>query len=237
MYPIEVNIGALPLCATGIGGYDNGVFVIEFFADVIQHGWLSIQIIDRHIKKPLYLRCMEVHCLPISHLTNGGEVYDDMVAPGGLEHIGDELSCDGSPRLVLFILASIRETGDDSRDSAGRGSATGIYHDKEFHEMVVDGIRSGLDDKNIFIPDGFPCPVSGRAPEKIGPIVIAVSQLEVLRTTTLAQSRPSLRGLFRRCGGGGHLSATLRASSGWLLPAQRSAVSAARKAHTSKYLY
>jgi len=164
-----------------------------------------------------------------------------MVAPGGLEHIGDEFSGDGSPRLVLFILAGVRETGDDSCDSAGRGGATGIYHDEEFHEMVVDRIRSGLDDKNIFIPDGFPCPVSGRALEKMGPIVIAVSQLEVLRTTTLAHSRPSLYGLFETIGGcwkgRGDLSATRRASSGWLLPAQLSAVSAARKANTSKYLY
>ena len=68
--------------------------------------------------------------------------------------------------------------------------------------MVVDGIRSGLDDKNIFVPDGFPCPVSGRALEERGPIVIAVSQLDVLRTTTLAHSRPSLDGLIGKMGGG-----------------------------------
>lgn len=63
---------------------------------------------------------------------------DDMVAAGSLQHIGHELGSNGSTALVLLVLASIREVGNDSSDAAGRSSLASIDHDQEFHEAVVD---------------------------------------------------------------------------------------------------
>lgn len=42
------------------------------------------------------------------------------------------------PYLVLFVLPGIREAGDDSCDSAGRGNLTGIDHDEQLHQIVID---------------------------------------------------------------------------------------------------
>jgi hypothetical protein len=63
-----------------------------------------------------------------------------MIASRGLKHIRDEFSGNRRPRFILLILPGIGETGDDSSDATSRGSATGIYHDQEFHQMVVDRI-------------------------------------------------------------------------------------------------
>lgn len=30
-------LGYIPFCSTGIGGHDDGVFVVEMVADVVQH--------------------------------------------------------------------------------------------------------------------------------------------------------------------------------------------------------
>lgn len=47
--------------------------------------------------------------------------HNDVIAPSFSEHVGDQLGRDGCPRLVLFVLSSVREMGHDSGDSACRG--------------------------------------------------------------------------------------------------------------------
>jgi hypothetical protein len=74
---------------------------------------------------------------------------DDMVAPGRLQHIGDELGRDGSSALVFLILARVGEVRDDSSDAASAGSLAGVDHDEKLHEPVVDvARRSRLKDEH-----------------------------------------------------------------------------------------
>jgi hypothetical protein len=63
-----------------------------------------------------------------------------MIASRSLKHIGDEFSGNRCSRFIFFVLPGIWETGNDSSDATSRGSATGIYHNEEFHEVVVDRI-------------------------------------------------------------------------------------------------
>jgi len=72
-----------------------------------------------------------------------------MVAAGGLKHVRHELGSNRSPTLILLILASIREVGQDGGDSARRGCAAGIDEDEQLHDMIVHaGGLAGLDDED-----------------------------------------------------------------------------------------
>lgn len=51
--------------------------------------------------------------------------------------------------LVLFVLPSIREAGYDSSDSAGWGNLTGVYHDEQLHQIVIDLPTATLHDVDI----------------------------------------------------------------------------------------
>jgi hypothetical protein len=66
---------------------------------------------------------------------------DDMVTAGSLQHVGHQLGSDRSPTLILLVLASIREVGQDGSDAAGRCSTAGVDQDEKFHDMVVDVAR------------------------------------------------------------------------------------------------
>ena len=61
-----------------------------------------------------------------------------MITSRRLEHIGHELRGDWSSRLVLLVLSSVREIGDDGGDAACRGSFAGGDDDEEFHDSVID---------------------------------------------------------------------------------------------------
>ena len=63
---------------------------------------------------------------------------DDMVTASRLEHVGHELGCNGSTRLVLFILAGIGKVGKHSGDAAGRSRLAGVDHDQKLHEGIID---------------------------------------------------------------------------------------------------
>lgn len=58
----------------------------------------------------------------------------------------------GLAYLVFFVLASIWKTWNDRSDPRGRSDLAGIYHDEEFHQVVVDLTTTTLYDVNIFTP-------------------------------------------------------------------------------------
>src|ERR1700676_1409533 len=53
----------LPFCTPCVGGDDDRIVEVDFFADVAKHRRFGVKIIHGHIEKPLYLRRMEIHCL------------------------------------------------------------------------------------------------------------------------------------------------------------------------------
>ena len=126
-----------PFRSTSIGTDNNTAFpTLEMVPDPSQCAGLGIQIVHGNVEEALDLRGMEVH-------------GDDMVAPGRLQHIGNELGRYRSSALVFLILARIGEVRDDSSDAAGAGGLAGVDHDEKFHEPVVDVARgSRLQDEH-----------------------------------------------------------------------------------------
>jgi hypothetical protein len=69
------------------------------------------------------------------------DTHDDMVASCLLDHTGDEFCGDGSSRLVLLVLTSVREVRDNGGDSTSGSNLAGVNEDKELHETVEEEVR------------------------------------------------------------------------------------------------
>jgi hypothetical protein len=95
------------------------------------------QVVHRNIEKPLNLTGMQIH-------------GDDPVGAGGGQQVRHQFGADGHPGGDFFILAGVPEIGNHRGDPLGRRSLEGIDHQQQFHQVVVDGLTGGLDDKNIF---------------------------------------------------------------------------------------
>lgn len=78
--------------------------------------------------------------------------YDNVIAPRSLQHIGDKFRRNGCPGFILLILSRIWKTRNHRRDPSGRSRSTCIYHNKQFHKVVVDTVCPSLNNKYIFIP-------------------------------------------------------------------------------------
>lgn len=127
----------LPLRSSCVGAYNHRFAHVQVFPDPSQRAGFRVQIIDGHVEETLDLAGVQIH-------------GDDMVAPGGLEHIRHQLRRDGRPRLILLVLSRVGEIGDDGGDAAGGGGLAGVDDDEEFHQTVVDVAgRSGLEDEDL----------------------------------------------------------------------------------------
>ena len=49
----------------------------------------------------------------------------------------------------LAVLAGVAVIGHHRRDASGAGALEGVEHQAQFHQIVIDGIRRGLDHENI----------------------------------------------------------------------------------------
>jgi hypothetical protein len=64
------------------------------------------------------------------------------------------LGSDGGTRLVLLVLAGVREAGDDGSDALGGSGLARGNHDEELHEVVVDiRGRGRLEDEDVLVTD------------------------------------------------------------------------------------
>ena len=63
------------------------------------------------------------------------------------------LGGNGTTVLLLLGLLGVREVRDDGCDALGRGTLTGVDHDQELHEGVVDLGGSRLDNVDILVTD------------------------------------------------------------------------------------
>ena len=58
-----------------------------------------------------------------------------------------------TPDLVFLVLPGVGEARYDGGDSDGGGDLTGIDHDEQLHQVVVDLSGPTLDDVDIFATD------------------------------------------------------------------------------------
>lgn len=95
-----------------------------------------------------------------------------MVAAGGLQHVCHEFGSDRSPTLILLVLASIGEVGQNGGDTARRGSAAGVDEDEELHDVIVHAVRlARLDDEDCAAQSAIACIL--RSPKGAHTILVA----------------------------------------------------------------
>jgi len=121
---------------------DNHHFLgmIELLEIVFDEDRIPQQVVHGDIEEALDLGGMEVH----------GE---HAVSAGGLDHVGDELGRDGVAALGLAVLTGVAEIRDHGRDAARGGTAAGVDHDEQLHEVVVHGLAGGLNQKDVGAAD------------------------------------------------------------------------------------
>jgi hypothetical protein len=58
-------------------------------------------------------------------------------------------------RLVFAVLPGIAVKGQHGGNARGAGPPHRVHHDEQFHQVMVGGRGTGLDDKNVLAPDIF----------------------------------------------------------------------------------
>jgi hypothetical protein len=119
---------SLPLRASCIRTNDDTVLNVEVLPDPPQRAWFRVKVVYWDIEESLNLAGMEIHS-------------NDMVAAGGLKHVGHEFCCDWRARLVLLVLAGVGEVGNDRSNATCRCRFASINHDQKFHQSIVDLAR------------------------------------------------------------------------------------------------
>ena len=109
---------------------------LKVLLDVAHHHGRGIEVVGRDIEEALNLSGVEIE----SHHPVGARAGDE---------VGNELGRDRRARPRFAILAGIAEIRDHGRHATPRRAAKRIDDDEQLHQMVVGGIRRGLQDENI----------------------------------------------------------------------------------------
>ena len=112
------------------------------FQYVRAHDGRAVEIVCGNIKKALNLPSVQI---------NG----QHSVGPSFGNEIGHELGRNGRAWARLPVLARITEIGQYGGDAFGRRPAQRVYHDQQFHQIVICGMAGGLNHKHIFTADIF----------------------------------------------------------------------------------
>src|SRR5690606_18083593 len=102
----------------------------------------GIKIVGRDIEEALDLTGVKVK-------------RQDAVGAGFGDEVGDELGRDRRARTGLAVLTGIAEIGQDGGDATGRGTAEGIDHDEQFHQVIVCRIGGRLQNEYVFAAHVF----------------------------------------------------------------------------------
>ena len=97
-------------------------------------------MIDRNIKKPLYLRSVQI------------DGQNSLGTACGYQ-IRDQLRRDRNTRTVFLIRTCITEIRNNRRHTFCRRPDEGVYHYQQFHQMLIGRRARRLDDKNIHPAD------------------------------------------------------------------------------------
>ncbi|MNN53777.1 hypothetical protein D3C81_1685560 [compost metagenome] len=70
------------------------------------------------------------------------------------QHVGHYLGADGhASGARTAVLAGIAEVGDDCSDAGRRGTAEGVGHHHQFHQVIVGRCAGGLDQEDVLTAD------------------------------------------------------------------------------------
>jgi hypothetical protein len=105
-------------------------------ANVLGNFLDSEEVIHGDIEEALDLRGMKVEC-------------QDAVGPRFGNEVGDQLRGNRDAAFVLAVLAGITVVGQHGGDSRGARALERIQHDQQFHQVLIDGCASWLNDEDI----------------------------------------------------------------------------------------
>lgn len=122
---------------TGIGTDNDGVVQV-LVAEVVDTDDATVEIVDGDTRAE--------EALDLTTVQIDG---DDTVNAHGLEETGNVSGGNGDTGLHLAVLSGVAVVGDDDGDATGTGTVEGGDHEKELHEVVVDGRAGGLDNVDV----------------------------------------------------------------------------------------
>ncbi len=96
------------------------------------------QLVDGDVEEALDLALVQVH-------------RQQPIGTGDADHVGDETSRDGYPRLVLLVRATVGVVGHDGGDAPGAGALEGIDHDEQLHDRLLDRLAGGLQQEDVLL--------------------------------------------------------------------------------------
>ena len=118
-------------------GADHHQVVDALLHDVVGQDGRGVNIVHGHVEEALDLVGVQVH----------GQYAVDAC---GFQHIGHQFGGNryaGGTRTA--VLARIAEIGNGGGNPSGGGAFQGIGHGEDFHQVVVGGRTSGLEDEHI----------------------------------------------------------------------------------------
>ncbi len=102
------------------------------------------------------------------------------VGAGELEHVGDQARRNRLARLGLAILARVGEERDDGGDPLRGGELRRLHHEEQLHDVLVDGLATGLDDEDVGAADRLVVAAVGLAVCEVAQLDLAELDAELL---------------------------------------------------------
>ena len=134
--------GSVRICLSVLQGDNDHVLaaVTKLLGVIIHKDGVAGQVVYGDVEEALNLVGVQVHG---QHTVGAG--------PG--DQVGHQLGGNGVTGLGLTILTGVAKVGDDGGDAAGRGALESVDHDQQLHQVVVDRVAGGLDDKHVCAAD------------------------------------------------------------------------------------
>src|SRR5690606_23039983 len=122
--------------AADVGRDDRYVGQLIVALDVTSEHWHGEEVVGGDVEEALNLA--------------GVKIEGEHAVRAGLgDQVGDQLGRDGRAAGGAAVLPGIAEIGDDRRDAPRRGTAEGVDHDQQFHQVVVGRVGRRLENENI----------------------------------------------------------------------------------------
>ena len=111
-------------------------------AEIVDEHGGAVEVVDGNVEIALNLRGMEVE----SEGTTGSSSF---------EEVGDKLCGYRDAGLIFAVLAGVAVVRKDGGDTPRRSALKSVDHEEQFEQVIVDGIRAGLHDKDVGATDIF----------------------------------------------------------------------------------
>lgn len=142
----EAGIEAFRICPSAFGtagvGCDDDQILDRILTKIFDYDRGGIQVIDRNIKKPLYLGRVQID-----------RQYS--LRTGGREQVCHQFRGDRHAWPIFFVSTGVTEIRNNRGDAFGRCSHKSVDHYQQFHQIAVARRTCRLNYKHIRAPNVF----------------------------------------------------------------------------------